>query len=302
MAKCWQSHFSSSPKGLNYWPSTEPLSCLALFFYLIKSTLSCYSISLVLWLFPLAWSCSLPRYLFIPHQVMLIAFEASCDALSNWILFHFTDVGRLYCLLLLLLLVLLSTPVSQDKVKLSQLQVYTIRGIVMKQMQLFRHNYMLTLAYLTFTCGWVDTTPHLCGFVENLTVAAVSPSLRPRHLIKRSKFSDEDATRMWNSLPKSRIVSVPVPPTVPTSASRPLSSPPSLRTIPQVRQTLFVHPSLRSNTFSEATVPSAPPWKSGRGWSAKWRDPTLGSVCWLGHSQIAYLTVLIFTSSPVIIV
>lgn len=112
MAKCWQSHFSSSPKGLNYWPSTEPLSCLALFFYLIKSTLSCYSISLVLWLFPLAWSCSLPRYLFIPHQVMLIAFEASCDALSNWILFHFTDVGRLYCLLLLLLLVLLSAPVK----------------------------------------------------------------------------------------------------------------------------------------------------------------------------------------------
>lgn len=204
--------------------------------------------------------------------------------------------GRLYCLLLLLLLVLLSAPVSQDKVKLSQLPVYTTRGIVVKQMQLFRHNYMLTLAYLTSTCGWVDTTPHLCDFVENLTVAAVSPSLRPRHLIKRSKFSDEDATRMWSSLPKSRIVSVP--PTVPTSASRPLSSPPSLRTIPQIQQTLFVHPSLLSNTFSEATVPSAPPWKSGRGWSAKWRNPTLGSVCWLGHSQIAYLTVLILLLPP----
>lgn len=156
-------------------------------------------------------------------------------------------------------------------------------------MQLFRYNCMQTLAHLTFakrlTGGWLDATPHLCGLVENLTLAAVSPSLRPRHLIRRNKFSDEDATRMWSLLPTSHTVSVPAPPAVPTPVSPPLSSPPSLRTIPQIRLTLSVHPPLRSNSLPEATAPSTP---LGVGEGGV-QNPTLGSVCWLGHSQTAYL-------------
>ncbi len=149
-----------------------------------------------------------------------------------------------------------------QKMKLNFLyhkKLYFLRRTVMRQMQLFWHNCMLTLAHLTFTKyhtgGWVDATPHLCGLVENLTVAAVSPSLRPRHLIRRSKFSDEDATRMWSSLPTSHTVSVPAPPAIPTPASPPLN----LRIIPQVRLALSVHPSLRSNSLPESTAPSIPP-------------------------------------------
>lgn len=46
------------------------------------------------------------------------------------------------------------------------------------------------------THRWMSGYDSYCGLVENLTVAAVSPSLRPRHLIKRRKYSDEDATTM----------------------------------------------------------------------------------------------------------
>lgn len=130
-------------------------------------------------------------------------------------------------------------------------------------MQLFRNNCMQTLAHPTFarclTGNWLDAAPHLCGLVENLTIAAVSPSLRPRHLIKRSKFSDEDATRMWILFLTSH--TVPAPPAAPTPAPPPLSSPLSLRTFPRVQLAPSAHPSLRSNGLPEATAPSTPPWE-----------------------------------------
>lgn len=64
-------------------------------------------------------------------------------------------------------------------------------------------------------------------------------SLRPRHLIKRSKFSDEDATRMWGTLLTCHTVSVQAQPL--------LTSPPSPRTILRVQLTLSALPPLLSN-------------------------------------------------------
>lgn len=107
-----------------------------------------------------------------------------------------------------------------------------------------------TSTCLAYFCIYLQLSGYhssLCGFEGNLTVAAVSPSLRPRHLIKRSKFSVEDATRMWSTLPRSLRASVLVPLTLPTSASPLPKSPVSLRTIPQVQGTLFFPPSLPSN-------------------------------------------------------
>lgn len=152
---------------------------------------------------------------------------------------------------------------------------------------------------LTFTKyhtgGWVDATPHLCGLVENLTVAAVSPSLRPRHLIRRSKFSDEDATRMWSSLPTSHTVSVLAPPAIPTPASPPLS----LRTIPQVRLALSVHPPLRSNSLPEATAPSTPPMAKWERVECKTESPNIrfSLLTWTFTDCLLTCTYFIFSQS-----
>lgn len=109
--------------------------------------------------------------------------------------------------------------------------------------------------YLPFKGGWVGGAPRLCWFCgEANPRAAVSPSPRPQHLIKRSKFSDEDATRMWSLLPRSRTVSVPVPSTVPTWASPLPSSHRNPTTIRQVLQTQFVRLFLRSNSLHSAPL------------------------------------------------
>lgn len=112
------------------------------------------------------------------------------DALSNRILFHELESHQRYMSCTL-------SAVSHEVIKTTSKEV--LGREVVRQLQFFRYNCMLPLAGLKFKLlcgGWVDASPHLCGLVENLTVPAVSPSLRPRHLIKRSKFSDEDATRM----------------------------------------------------------------------------------------------------------
>lgn len=80
---------------------------------------------------------------------------------------------------------------------------YTIGEAVVKQMQYFRHNYMLTYAYLTFTkCltgTWVETIPHLCGFVGNLIIAAVTLSQttaldKEKQVFRRRRHQDVKLT------------------------------------------------------------------------------------------------------------
>lgn len=115
-----------------------------------------------------------------------------------------------------------------------------------------------TLAHLTSTempqqwliCNHSD----LCGLVENLMVAPVSPSLRPPHLIRRSRFTDEDATKMWSPHPALQRASAPVP----TPASPLQRSPLSPRTILRARLAPSVRPSPRSNSPAEALVRSTP--------------------------------------------
>lgn len=71
MAKCWQSPFPISPKGLIHCPSMEPFSCLVLTYVIRSITLSRYFISLMLWLCPLTWSCSSPCYLLNLHRKVM---------------------------------------------------------------------------------------------------------------------------------------------------------------------------------------------------------------------------------------
>lgn len=80
------------------------------------------------------------------------------------------------------------------------------------------NNLLLALA----CCWW------LSGNRSPFSVNIFFGTLRPQHLIRRSKFSEEDATTMWS--PRSRTVLVPVLSTVPTWASPLLSSHQSLTT------------------------------------------------------------------------
>lgn len=171
------------------------------------------------------------------------------------------DVGRPYCLLLFFLVfVECCTNMLCQNIKLNFLchkNLYSKENTT-EANAAFQNNCMQTSAYLTFT-RWLSGchSSSLCSCGEPNSSCCVTLSLRPRHLIKRSKFSDEDATRMWSLHPTSHMEPVQ------TSASPLQSSTLGLRTIPRVQLTLSVHPPLPSNSFPEA----APPWKSARGWN-----------------------------------
>lgn len=209
----WQSAgslISTFHKGSSHWPSIESFSCVILIsssnpsVYHLTSAVavsSCLVLQFtLLFIYPLSSSTSC-IWGFMWYTELLNF------CLDGWtFLYHrkITHVTVTYfialcccpCWLCLALLY------HKTKLTLSVTVSYTIRETVVKQLQFFRH---MLIWHLT-SGTWVETIPHLCGFVGNLIIAAVTLSQttaldKEKQVFRRRRHHDVKlATHLPHSL------------------------------------------------------------------------------------------------------